>query len=120
MRIALPILALALLAAPAFAQAPTPAAPDMAAPTETAPPAVAPTAPRVQRPASRAVGKFATVNTTHDGKLTLAQAQAADWRPVVRHFAAIDRDHKGYITRREMVDYFRALRAQRTGKTPAQ
>jgi hypothetical protein len=122
MRIVLPILTLALLAAPVFAQAPAPTAPDMPAPAETTPPAVAPAppAPRMQRPANRPMGKFTTANTTGDGKLTFAQAQAANWRPVVRHFAAIDKDHKGYITRREMADYFRALRAQRAAKTPAQ
>ena len=42
--------------------------------------------------------KFNAANTSHDGHLTLAQAQAAQLKPIVDHFAAIDTAHRGYIT----------------------
>jgi hypothetical protein len=42
--------------------------------------------------------RFAAANTTHDGHLTLAQAQAAGLRMIVRHFSEIDTQNKGYIT----------------------
>ncbi|MGE4482894.1 hypothetical protein [Acidocella sp.] len=41
---------------------------------------------------------FYAANTTHDGHLTLAQAKAADFRPVVDHFSAIDVKKRGYVT----------------------
>jgi len=46
--------------------------------------------------------KFAAANTTHDGHLTLAQAKAANMRPVVDHFAAIDTQNLGYVTEKEV------------------
>ena len=42
--------------------------------------------------------KFYAANTTHDGHLTLAQAKAADFKPVVAHFSQIDTAHHGYVT----------------------
>jgi len=42
--------------------------------------------------------KFAAANTTHDGHLTLAQAQAAGMTPIVANFTAIDTAHRGYVT----------------------
>jgi hypothetical protein len=42
--------------------------------------------------------KFAAANTTHDGHLTLAQAQAAGMQPIVANFTAIDTAHRGYVT----------------------
>jgi hypothetical protein len=44
---------------------------------------------------------FAAANTTHDGHLTLAQAQAAKFRPVADHFADIDAQKRGYVTLNE-------------------
>lgn len=41
---------------------------------------------------------FYTANTTHDGHLTLAQAKAADFKPVADHFSAIDVKKRGYVT----------------------
>ena len=41
---------------------------------------------------------FYAANTTHDGHLTLAQAKAADFTPVVDNFPAIDVNHHGYVT----------------------
>jgi hypothetical protein len=46
--------------------------------------------------------KFNAANTTHDGHLTLAQAQAAGLRPVVDHFSEIDTAHRGYVTFNEV------------------
>jgi len=42
--------------------------------------------------------KFYAANTAHDGRLTLAQAKAADLRTVVDHFTDIDLKHRGYVT----------------------
>jgi hypothetical protein len=42
--------------------------------------------------------KFYDANTTHDDHLTLAQAKAADLKPVVKHFTEIDFAHRGYVT----------------------
>ena len=107
MRPIVPFLAFALMAAPGmavtgFAQAPPPA------PADVAP---AP-APAVRKPA-RPRPSFETANTTHDGRLTLKQAQTARWARVVRNFQAIDTGGKGYITRAELRTYFRDQRAQR-------
>lgn len=41
---------------------------------------------------------FYAANTTHDGHLTLAQAKAADFKPVVDHFSQIDLKKHGYVT----------------------
>ena len=41
---------------------------------------------------------FYAANTTHDGHLTLAQAEAAKLTPVVDHFTAIDVKKRGYVT----------------------
>ncbi len=46
--------------------------------------------------------RFNAANTTHDGHLTLAQAQAAGLRPVVDHFGEIDTAHRGYVTFNEL------------------
>ncbi len=42
--------------------------------------------------------KFYAANTTHDGHLTLAQAQAAGFKPVVDNFNDIDVAKRGYVT----------------------
>lgn len=57
--------------------------------------------------------RFAEANTTHDGHLTLAQAQAANWRYVVKNFQAIDKDNKGYVTVEDIHAYAKARRAAR-------
>ncbi|WP_298281059.1 hypothetical protein [Acidocella sp.] len=41
---------------------------------------------------------FYAANTSHDGHLTLAQAKAANFRPIVEHFSQIDTKNRGYIT----------------------
>lgn len=47
--------------------------------------------------------KFQHANTSHDGHLTLAQAQQAHWMDVVAHFAAIDAAKRGYITFNDII-----------------
>ena len=44
------------------------------------------------------IAKFNAANTTHDGHLTLAQAQAAGMTRIVQNFAQIDTGTKGYVT----------------------
>nr|WP_295739436.1 hypothetical protein [uncultured Acidocella sp.] len=41
---------------------------------------------------------FYAANTSHDGHLTLAQAKAANFKPVVDHFSQIDTAKRGYVT----------------------
>lgn len=57
--------------------------------------------------------RFAAANTTHDGRLTLAQAQAGGMRGVARNFDAIDADRKGYVTVADIRAFRRARRAER-------
>jgi hypothetical protein len=44
------------------------------------------------------VQRFRAANTTHDGKLTRPQAEAAKMTAIVRYFGDIDAQHKGFIT----------------------
>ena len=57
--------------------------------------------------------RFEAANTTHDGRLTLAQAQAGHMRGVARDFAAIDAQNKGYVTVDDLRAYHRGQRAAR-------
>ena len=54
--------------------------------------------------------RFEQANVTHDGHLTMGQARAGD-PSLARHFAAIDQDHKGYITEDDIRAYNKAQRA---------
>jgi hypothetical protein len=54
------------------------------------------------------VDRFVAANTTHDGHLTLAQAQAAGLRVVVRHFSEIDTTKKGYVTIDDIIAWRKA------------
>jgi hypothetical protein len=104
----LPILCgVLLLAIPAYAQSVAPTATSTPAPGATGAPA-APGAPHRQTMRER----FAEANTTHDGHLTLAQAQAG-FPAMARLFDAIDRDHKGYLTMDDIHAYYEAKRAAR-------
>jgi hypothetical protein len=104
MRFVIYALAFSLIAAQANAQTtPAPAAPATAAPASSR--------------AATMAHRFEAANTTHDGHLTKAQAQAAHWTTVVRHFDAIDKDHTGYVTADQLSTYAAAQRAQR--KAPA-
>jgi hypothetical protein len=104
----LPALFLAFAVLPASAQTPATA--------PAAPPASAPAAHRPHVPLQQA---FEQANVTHDGHLTLEQAKAADMKPVARHFTAIDKDKKGYVTVNEIRDYFRANRHAHSTTKPA-
>lgn len=47
--------------------------------------------------------RFDAANTTHDGRLTLQQAEDANMRGVVKHFSQIDTQHLGYVTFNELM-----------------
>jgi hypothetical protein len=57
--------------------------------------------------------KFAAANTTHDGHLTLAQAQAAGLKPIVDHFSEIDVSHRGYVTMNDIAAWRMDRKAQK-------
>ena len=48
--------------------------------------------------------RFEQANVTHDGHLTLDQAKTG-YKSIARHFDAIDRDKKGYITEDDIRAY---------------
>jgi hypothetical protein len=109
---------LLLAAAPAFAQTPpVPVAPAPSAPAQAQPPA------RGAQLRARLRERFEAANTTHDGRLTLAQAQAAHMPMLIRNFSAIDRDGKGYVTESDIAAFIRqriaARRAQHQFQQPA-
>ncbi len=54
--------------------------------------------------------RFEQANTTHDGHLTLDQAKTG-MKSVARHFDAIDKDHKGYVTEADIHTYYKERRA---------
>lgn len=56
--------------------------------------------------------RFAAANTTGDGHLTLAQAQAAGMHFIVKHFAEIDTANAGYVTMPEIRVWHKAQHAQ--------
>ena len=79
-----------------------------AARAQAAPTASAQPGPHRQTVAQR----FAEANTTHDGHLTLAQAQAG-FPAMAYLFDRIDRDRKGYITMADIHAYYEAKRGAR-------
>jgi hypothetical protein len=64
--------------------------------------------------------KFDAANTTHDGHLTLAQAQAAGLKPIAANFAAIDTAHRGYVTFNDVVAWRLDTMAARMEKHAAE
>ena len=54
--------------------------------------------------------RFEKANATHDGHLTMDQARTG-YPTLARHFAAIDQDHKGYVTEDDIRAYNKAQRA---------
>jgi hypothetical protein len=70
--------------------------------------------------AHRFLDRFNAANTTHDGRLTLQQAQAANMPWVSQNFAAIDSQHKGYITVQDVRAYRQEMRAAGLGASPSQ
>jgi hypothetical protein len=91
-------------------------APDSAPPAASAnpPEQMAPPASQMTPPPGkmRFRDRFEAANTTHDGKLTLEQAQAAHMVMMVKNFAAIDADKKGYITLQDVKTWHEAMKAQ--------
>lgn len=127
MRFYVPMIAAAsLIALQAYAQnnpAPTPAAPaapPAAAPspspstgTETGTPATPSTTHHARHHGRRSLQeRFEAANTTHDGHLTLEQAQAG-LPSVAKNFDAIDKDKKGYVTLSDIHNYYAARRSAR-------
>jgi len=64
--------------------------------------------------------RFAKADADHDGKLTLAEAQAGMPR-VAKAFDQIDSQGKGYVTKDELAAFLRERAAERrAAKQPAQ
>ena len=57
--------------------------------------------------------RFDEANTSHDGKLTLEQARAANMTRVADNFDAIDAKKNGYVTFEDIRAYNKAQRAAR-------
>ncbi len=106
-----------VVVAAAFVVAATAPALAQDAPSASTPPAAAPpaqdaaAAPHPGR-GQKMMARFAAANTTHDGKLTLAQAQAG-MPMVARYFDQIDVQHHGYVTLDDIRAFWRARRAAR-------
>lgn len=67
----------------------------------------------------RFVQRFEAANTTHDGHLTLAQAQAAGMKGIVKHFSEIDTAKAGYVTLPEIQSWYMARHAQKAAAQTA-
>lgn len=116
-----------LATSPALAQVagedldgPPPAAAAQTPPTATQPQVPQPGAqaqpgaqPRAQ--VQRFIDRFHAANTTGDGRLTLAQAQAGHMPMIVRNFDTIDTQHRGYVTLQDIRAYRQHMRAMREG-----
>jgi len=111
-------------AAPNFPARATPGA-ATATPATTPAPVAATTAPTGKKHAKRIPmqQRFDGANTTHDGHLTRAQAEAANWGYVTKHFDLMDSTHKGYVTVADVHAYGAAVHAARAQRkataTPA-
>ncbi len=64
--------------------------------------------------------KFAAANTTHDGHLTLAQAQKGGLKMIAADFAAIDTQHRGYVTFNDVIAWRLDTMAARMEKRAAE
>ncbi|MGZ2747020.1 EF-hand domain-containing protein [Burkholderia stagnalis] len=67
---------------------------------------------RVERALAQLQGRFASANTTHDGKLTREQA-AAGMPMVAQHFDEIDAQRNGYVTLAQLENFMRQRMAAR-------
>jgi hypothetical protein len=91
-------------------------------PAAVSPPAASSSASGTPRRGRRSLAEqFDAANTTHDGKLTLAQARAGHMNAVARDFAQIDKDKHGYVTMDEIRTFQKERRdARRAARTHAQ
>jgi len=116
MRLILPLAAL-LLTVPAYAQTTPSATP----PAPSAAPSPAPGTPQGTAPAPHhrldMDERFTKANTTHDGKLTLAQAKVG-LPTVARHFTEIDATNRGYISEDDIRAWMKAARERRHEAQP--
>ncbi len=64
--------------------------------------------------------RFDAANTTHDGRLTLQQAEAAGLKPIVAHFSAIDIKNRGYVTFNEVMAWHLDEEAQKMERRAAE
>lgn len=123
------LLVLPLFALQAQAQSVSPGAPAAAMPAaSTAAPAAAPlvtaaapvgtaassadAAPKAPHHRMSWQERFAEANTSHDGHLTLQQAEDG-YRTVARHFKQIDVDKKGFVTIEDINAWHKMQRAMR-------
>jgi hypothetical protein len=118
MRFLIPVLALSLASLPVLAQTTAPATPAPSSAPAAAAPAASANAPPATgyRKGTRTTRttfqqRFDAANTTHDGKLTKDQAQAARMYSTVKNWDAIDKDKKGYVTADDLKAYAAAQRA---------
>lgn len=109
MRLALPFAAFALFAIPAAAQTTPPASP----PAVTAPAGHSGSTHHKRHYLSLAQ-RFQMANTSHDGHLTQDQAHSASvMHTVSENFAAIDKDHKGFVTEDDIRAWYKSRRESR-------
>jgi hypothetical protein len=73
----------------------------------------------VARPRLTMKQRFDSANTTHDGHLTKAQAEAAGMKALVAHYDAVDKEHKGYVTTEDLRNYALARRQARAAAKAA-
>jgi hypothetical protein len=111
MRFYAPLIALALATSPALALTPSPASGPGALPSAPVPSAPAASGASQANPSAQQTKRlplqqrFEAANTTHDGHLTLEQAQTG-LPHVARHFSKIDKGAKGYVTLEEIRRYY--------------
>jgi hypothetical protein len=119
MRLATILLASALIAGAAQAQVISPMGGSTNNPQAPTPPAAstssgpATPAARPHRGRRTLAERFDAANTTHDGKLTLAQARAGHMNAVARDFAQIDKEKHGYVTIDDIRSFQKARREAR-------
>ena len=69
---------------------------------------------RAEKFRQRMAQRFEAADTNHDGKISPDEAKAG--MPfVAKHFAEIDADKDGYVTREEIAAYMKARRAEKEG-----
>src|SRR5271170_6458752 len=77
---------------------------------QSTPTQAAPNAQRIEQLGQQLQARFAKANTTQDGKLTRAQAEAG-MPMVARHFDEIDTQKAGFITLPQIAQFMNEKRA---------